>query len=93
MKRDPPSVLKPPSVDCVARIAQAWDCEGDYIFQPPFEHRAILALAGLAEGLEQLRWRQLRAEERRKIAHALLRIYQRVTPVIAWCFALEGDTR
>jgi hypothetical protein len=77
------------SVDYVARFAEAWDCNGRYIFKPPFEHRALVALTGMDPKLAGLKWRHLKPEERNALMYAARRCVE-LGRQCAWCFG-EGE--
>jgi hypothetical protein len=84
-------------VDIIARLQRAWDCEGNMILQPPFEHMALAALAGLVSPNSTfplsvrgvlIPWGALTPEERRKLIYAARRIVE-MARVSAWVFGAD----
>jgi hypothetical protein len=57
-----------PSVDFVARLAEAWDLKGRHPFDiSGREHRALLAMAGLDPALARVPWNSLEEYQRRAL--------------------------
>lgn len=77
------------AVDFVARFAEAWDGAGRQIFRPPFEHRALVALAGLPPAIAGLSWRHLKPDERSVLLTAARRCVE-LGRQCAWAFG-EGE--
>lgn len=77
------------SVDFVARLAEAWDGAGNHPFTPPFEHRALVAMAGLPQALAGVPWRHLKPDERAVLLTAARRIVE-LGRQCAWVFG-EGN--
>lgn len=77
------------SVDYIARLAEAWDGAGRNVLAPPFEHRALVALAGMRPEIAGLPWRHLKPEERSALLYAARRIVD-MARACAWVFG-EGQ--
>lgn len=76
------------SVDYIARLAEAWDGTGRQLLTPGSEQRALLALAYLPAELETRLWRDLTAEQRRRLMGAARRAVE-FGRTCAWVFG-EG---
>lgn len=77
------------SVDFVARFAEAWDGVGRQVFRPPFEHRALVAMAGMQQAVAGLSWRHLKPDERAVLLAAARRCVE-LGRQCAWVFG-EGE--
>ncbi len=61
-------------LDFVARLADAWNLEGEQIFLASGkEHGALLALAQLPDELKQRRWDDLSPDQRQRLVVAARR--------------------
>jgi len=77
------------AVDVVARFAEAWDGRGRHALTPPWEHRALVAMAGMRVELAGYSWRQLSPADRSALIHAAGRLIP-LARTCAWCFG-EGQ--
>jgi hypothetical protein len=77
------------AVDFVARFAEAWDGGGRHPFTPPFEHRALVAMAGMPQAVAGLSWRHLKPDERTVLLTAARRCIE-LGRQCAWVFG-EGE--
>ena len=77
------------SVDFLARLAEAWDGHGRYVFTPPFEHRALVAMAGMPQAIAGVPWRHLHPDERSALLVAARRCSEWGRQC-AWVFG-EGE--
>lgn len=77
------------AIDPVARLAEAWDGIGHQIFKPPFEHRALVAMAGMPQAVAGLSWRHLKPDERAALLAAARRCVE-LGRQCAWVFG-EGN--
>jgi hypothetical protein len=81
------------SIDCVARLAEAWDGKGRNPLTPPYEHAALLARAGLLDLAHQrmegwLFWDSLTPDQRRRLLIAARDLVE-LGRACAWVFG-EG---
>ena len=80
-------------IDCIARLAEAWDGRGRNPLRPPYEHAALLARAGLLD-LAQRRleewifWDNLTPDQRRRLILAARECVE-LGRACAWVFG-EG---
>jgi hypothetical protein len=79
-------------VDFIARLAMAWNGEGDQTLRPPVEHQALLAIAHLPGGLHHARWEDLAQEERYKLLGAARRAIE-FGRQCAWIFGDGSGAR
>jgi len=78
------------SIDFLARLADAWDFKGQFVFRAGgVEHRALLELARLPRELSELKWRELTGDQRREILYAARRAIE-FGRQCAWVFG-EGQ--
>jgi len=77
------------AVDFVARLSEAWDGGGRQILKPPFEHRALVAMAGMSQAVAGLSWRHLKPDERAALLVAARRCIE-LGRQCAWVFG-EGE--
>lgn len=77
------------AVDFIARLAETWDGRGRHALTRPFEHRALVAMAGMDHRLAGLPWQHLKPDERAALLTAARRMVE-LGRECAWVFG-EGE--